>query len=73
MTKACLAKGASHESLNPNNPTATDRRKPARVLRAKPIPISAAQTRRTATTPMPMTSPAMDCSRKSGPMVAMER
>ena len=71
--KASLAKGASHESLKPNSPTATDRRKPAMVLRANPIPITAAQSRRTATMPMPMTSPAIDCSRKRGPMVAMVR
>ena len=73
MVKASLAKGASHESLKPKSPTATDRRKPAMVERAKPIPMTAAHSRRTATTPMPMTSPAIDCSRKRGPMVGMER
>ena len=73
IVKASLAKGASHESLKPNSPTATDRRKPAMVVRANPIPMTAAQSRRTATTPMPMTSPAIDCSRKRGPMVGMVR
>ena len=33
----------------------------------------AAQSRRTTITPSPMTSPAMDWSRNSGPMVAMDR
>ena len=73
MVKASLAKGASQESLKPNSPTPTDRRKPAMVERANPSPMTAAQSRRTTTTPMPMTSPAIDCSRKSGPMVGMER
>ena len=71
--KASLAKGASHESLNPKSPIATERRKPARVLMTNPIPISAAQSRRRATTPRPTTSPAIDCRRKRGPMVGMER
>ena len=43
------------------------------VVRAKPIPTTAAHSRRTAITPMPMTRPAIDWSRKSGPMVGMER
>jgi hypothetical protein len=68
-----LANGANHDSLKPNSPTDTESRKPAMVVRTKPKPITAAQRRRTATTPMPMTSPAIDCSKKSGPMVAMVR
>ena len=43
------------------------------VERANPSPMTAAQSRRTTITPMPMTSPAIDCSRKRGPMVGMER
>ena len=43
------------------------------VVRAKPIPMTAAHSRRTAMTPMPMTSPAIDWSRKRGPTVGMER
>jgi hypothetical protein len=59
--------------LKPKSPTATDRRKPAMVVRANPMPTTAAHSRRMATTPMPMTSAVIDCSRKSGPMVGMER
>ena len=36
--KASLAKGASHESLKPKSPWATEMRNPAMVARAKPIP-----------------------------------
>ena len=73
MVKASLAKGATHESLKPNNPCATEIRKPAMVARANPIPIRAAHNRRAATTAMPITRPAIDWSRNSGPMVGMER
>ena len=38
IVKASLAKGASHESLKPKSPTATESRKPAMVVRAKPEP-----------------------------------
>ena len=71
--KACLAKGASHESLNPKSPRATESRKPAMVVRAKPIPMTAAHRRRTATTPMPMIERGDRLEQEEGPMVGMER
>jgi hypothetical protein len=69
------AKGAAQDSLKLNRPLVnpTVRRKPTKVEAAKPMPMTAAHTRRTATTRMPTTRPPVDCAKNNGPMVAMRR
>ncbi|HTU38807.1 MAG TPA: hypothetical protein VMF35_12490 [Acidimicrobiales bacterium] len=68
-----LGKGGEQDSLKPKSPLVTESTKPPSVASAKPTPSSAAQTRRTTTTPTPITKPAIDWNKNSGPMVAMER
>ncbi len=60
--------GSGEEDL-----ASTEMRNPANVDSANPRPRKAAQARRMARTSRPRMSPAMDCNKKSGPMVAICR
>ena len=67
------ANGAAQDSLKLKSPldNPTVRRKPTAVEAAKPMPMMAAHTRRTAATTIATTRPPMDWARNKGPMVEM--